>query len=139
MGENTKGLLDRPVTGALSEGAARFERLIETVKAQQVAPLAHEALPVSNPLVPASPEEEWARQYRSQAIGPELPSISISGLAAVPRAFVLPPAVHTIVPDRLAGIAPMPVTGAIGESMGRPERPRRSWFSRLLRRAGFHS
>lgn len=139
MSENNKGLLGRHAAGALSEGAARFERLIEAVKAQQAPPSAHEVRPMSNPLVPASPEEEWARQYQSQAIGPEPPAIPVSELRAVPRGLFVPSPVPSFVPSRLAEIAPKPAAAAIGEMMGKPARPRRSWFGRLMRRAGFHS
>ena len=141
MAENRKSLLDEGAANALGnalgEGAARFDRLIERVKASQSAtpaPTATAVLP--NPLLSESPQEEWSRQFQSQSFGPEARGISYSDLASVPRAMLVPAVAPDIVPSRTAEIAPRPAFQALGAEIGKkPEKPRRSWLGRMLYRA----
>ncbi len=90
MAEKTNGLLEQPARGALAEGAARFERLIKSVKAQQAQAEKSPAAPVHNPLLAVSPQEEWSRQFQSSGIGPEWSELKLSDLAPLPRAASCP-------------------------------------------------
>ena len=136
MAEKPKSLLEGGPADALGRGAARFDQLIESVKAQYAAPAEAAAPPASNPLLHVSPGEAWSRNFQSQAIGPNAAGIALSELASVPRA-VLVPAAADIVPGRAAEIAPRTVGAAsLSVQLGRPEklaeRPRRSWLGRLF-------
>ena len=141
MAEKPKSLLEGGATNALAnalgEGAARFDQLIESVKAQYAPPSESVAKRDSNPLLHVSPGEEWSRNFQSQSIGPNVQSLSLSDLAPVPRAMVVPP-VSEIVPSRAAEIAPKPVMAApMGARLGKPERlvkPKTSWLGRMFGR-----
>jgi hypothetical protein len=139
MTEKPKSLLEGGPANALGEGAARFDQLIESVKAQYAPPSADAARPVAaNPLLHVSPGEAWSRNFQSQSIGPNVPGLRLSDLAPVPRAMVVPPA-PDIVPSRAAEIAPRPVVAApMAERLGKPEKlvkPRQSWLGRMFGRA----
>ena len=137
MAEKPKSLLEGGPANALGEGAARFDQLIDSVKAQYATPAdAAPAPQASNPLLHVSPGEAWSRNFRSESIGPNAQGLALSDLAAVPRGAIVPPAPE-IVPPRAAEIAPRPVVAApMGAQLGRPEklleRPRRSWLGRLF-------
>jgi hypothetical protein len=145
MAEKMKSLLEGGPLNALGEGAARFDRLIESVKAQQLPMPAPEpvAAPAPNPLLHASPGEEWARRFQSQAIGPEQWGVSLSDLVAVPKAMLVPPIpMPDFVPERTAeraaDLPPRPAApvleAPLGTKMGKPEKPRRSFLGRLFHR-----
>jgi hypothetical protein len=140
MAEKPKSLLEGGPMNALDAGAARFDRLIEEVRAQRAAPAqAPSAMPVSNPLLPISPGEAWARNFQSHSIGPEARGVSVSDLAPVPRAALIPPAadivptrtMETAVPRPVETAAPMSVQ--IGKA-DRLERPKKSWLGRMFSR-----
>jgi hypothetical protein len=134
MPENTKSLLEQGPANALGEGAARFDRLIEDVKASQSpAPVRTTTAVIANPLLSVSPGEEWSRQFQSQSFGPEVRGVSYSDLAPVPRAMVMPELAPDIVPQRSTAFAPKSALQGMGSEIGkRPERPRRSWLGRML-------
>ena len=123
---------------ALGEGAARFDQLIETVKAQYAPPADGTQRFATNPLLHVSPGETWSRNFQSQSIGPNVQSLALSDLAPVPRGMVVPPAPE-IVPSRAAEIAPRPVVAApMATQLGKPEKlvkPRQSWLGRMFGRA----
>jgi len=134
MAGNTKSLLEQGPANALGEGAARFDRLIEDVKASQSpAPVRTTSAVIPNPLLSVSPGEEWSRQFQSQSFGPEVRGISYADLAPVPRAMVMPEIAPDVVPRHSTAFAPTSVLQAMGSEIGRrPEKPRRSWLGRLL-------
>jgi hypothetical protein len=142
MAEKPKSLLEGGSTNALGnalgEGAARFDQLIETVKAQYAPPADGTQKFATNPLLHVSPGEAWSRNFQSQSIGPNVQSLALSDLASVPRAMVLPTA-PDIVPPRAADIASRPVVSApMANQLGKPERlvkPRQSWLGRMFGRA----
>jgi hypothetical protein len=142
MAEKPKSLLEGGSTNALGnalgEGAARFDQLIETVKAQYAPPADGTQKFATNPLLHVSPGEAWSRNFQSQSIGPNVQSLALSDLAPVPRAMVLPTAPE-IVPPRTADIASRPVvTAPMSNQLGKPERlvkPRQSWLGRMFGRA----
>jgi hypothetical protein len=142
MPEKPKSLLEGGPMNALDAGAARFDRLIEEVRAQRAAPThTPSAAPTSNPLLPVSPGEAWARNFQSHSIGPETLGVSVSDLTPVPRAALIPPApAAEVVPARAAEvIAPRPVEVApMSVQIGRGdrlERPKRSWLGRMFSRS----
>ena len=140
MAEKPKSLLEKGAPNALSEGAARFDRLIESVKAQQMPAAEVSAPPTPNPLLHSSPGEEWARRFQSQAIGPEQMRVSLGDLAPVPKAMLVPPMpAREIVPERRAEFAPPSVAPGrempLGTQLGKPEKPRRSFLARLFHRS----
>jgi hypothetical protein len=139
MTEKPKSLLEGGPANALGEGAARFDQLIESVKAQYAPPSADAVPPVAaNPLLHVSPGEAWSRNFQSQSIGPNVQGLRLSDLAPVPRAMVVPPAPE-IVPSRASEIASRPVVAApMAERLGKPEKlvkPRQSWLGRMFGRA----
>lgn len=141
MAEKTKSLLEGGPLNALGEGAARFDRLIESVKTQQqqTPPAEPVAAPAPNPLLHASPGEEWARRFQSQAIGPEQWGVSLGDLAPVPKALLVPPMpTPDFVPERAADLPPRPAApvleAPLGTQLGKSEKPRRSFLGRLFHR-----
>ena len=138
MAEKPKSLLEGGPANALGEGAARFDQLIETVKAQYAPPGGNTQTFATNPLLHVSPGENWSRNFQSQSIGPNVQSMSLSDLAPVPRGMIVPTAPE-IVPPRAAEFAPKPVVAApMAEQLGKPERlvkPRQSWLGRMFGRA----
>ncbi|HUO91981.1 MAG TPA: hypothetical protein VMU22_03625 [Rhizomicrobium sp.] len=141
MAEKPKSLLDGGPANALDAGAARFDRLIEEVRAQHAAPAQAPAAPQSNPLLPVSPGEAWARNFQSHSIGPETRGVALSDLAAVPRAAIVPPvSAADLVPGRSAeAVAPKAVeTAPMSVQIGRGdrlERPKTSWLGRMFGRS----
>lgn len=147
MAEKPKSLLEGGPVNALGEGAARFDKLIEEVRAGRAAPVEAPPAEIANPLLPESPGESWARNFQSQSIGPETRGVALSDLAPVPRAMIVPPiAAADIAPSRTADIAPdrvaevvppKPAAGApMGLRVGKPEETRkRSWLGRMFGRA----
>jgi hypothetical protein len=118
---------------SLSEGAARLERIVLSVKARQLAET-HNA-PALRPASDGfshSPDEIWSKNYMTVGIGPSqrgstpMPGVSTAfRLPEQPRgvAKLQPPLVHS--PAR-------PAIGAtIGEALAKPAR-RRSWLARLV-------
>jgi hypothetical protein len=137
MAGKPKSLLEGGPHNALGEGAARFDRLIDEVRAQRAAPVQAPPAPAANPLLPESPGETWARNFRSQSIGPETRGVSLSDLAPVPRAMIVPPmTAGDIAPGRKADIVPQkPAAAPMGLKIGKPERdvkPRKSWLGRMF-------
>jgi hypothetical protein len=142
MAEKTRSLLETAPASALGEGAARFDRLIESVKASQSSvPAPTTPAVIQNPLFQTSPGEEWSRQFQSQSFGPELKSLSLSDLAPVPRALLMPDDLSSLAPGRngdfaaprSAEIATRPPP--LGAGIGKPEKARRSWLGRMFGRA----
>ena len=129
---NDKSPFPRSGRSALADGAARFDHLARELKAQQVNQSQGPTAPVYQP-APVSPDEEWARNFMTQGIGPRL---------ELPRAADMVP---TLQMPRMsfdfagaAASAAKPGTNmfeppaAIGARLGKPV-PRRSWLGRLLR------
>lgn len=144
MAEKPKSLLEggspnRGPADALGAGAARFDQLIESVKAQYATPGDAAPPPASNPLLHVSPGETWSRNFQSQSIGPNAQSLARSDLASIPRGAIVPPA-SEILSNRAAEIAPRPgiVAAPMAVQLGRPEKlvekPRTSWLGRLFGR-----
>lgn len=142
MADKPKSLLEGG-GNALGEGAARFDRLIESVRVQQAPQKETPAPPPANPLLSVGPQEAWTRQFQSQAIGPELSGLARSDYAAVPRDAFMPRHASDILPAKSADIAPdrtaevvVPPSAPGGDLRpGRQalaERPRRSWLARLF-------
>ena len=138
MPEKPKSLLEGGPADALGEGAARFAQLIESVKAQQAAPVEAARATTPNPLLRESPGETWSRNFQSQSIAPGMGGFGPSDLAPVPRAMIVPPiSASDIVPSRTAEIAPRPAVASMGTQMGKPpETRRRSWLGRMFGRTG---
>jgi hypothetical protein len=130
MAEKVKGLLDGAAGDALSEGAARFDRLIESVKAQPAAPAASAPQPVRNPLMAVSPEENWAKRFDTQAVGSDFGARLPVDIAPLPHAVVVP--VPQIVPSRAAEALARPSVQPLGAEIGKPVR--RSWLGRVFGR-----
>jgi hypothetical protein len=138
MAEKPKSLLEGGPANALGEGAARFDQLIETVKAQYAPPGEAVQNFATNPLLHVGPGEQWSRNFQSQSIGPNVQSLSLSDLAPVPRAMIVPSAPEIVLP-KAAEIAPRPGMAApMAEQFARPEKlvkPRQSWLGRMFGRA----
>lgn len=135
MADKPKSLLEGGAD-SLSEAAARFERLVQDVKSSQkgVAPSSPPP-PAANPLLSVSPEEEWSRRFRTEAIGPEPHRLSPGDLAPLPRSVVVPPVAPAVVsPSRAVEPAPRLVPGAMGPQIGKTDNPRRSLIARLFGR-----
>lgn len=137
MAEKPKSLLDGGPANALGEGAARFDQMIESMRAQQAAPADVRPATAPNPLLHVGPREAWSRQFQSQGIGPEEKGLSLADLAPVPNAMLVPPVSgQAIVPDRAAEIAPRPTIAPMGAQIGRSDKfepRRRSWLGRMFR------
>ena len=131
--------------GPLAEGAERLERLARSLKDSQLARTRTKIgaqPPVSEAFV-LSPDEAWAKKYRTNCIGPvcfpaagsDLPAFAKFALKPVPQAA----SQDFSTPAKAA--APRPVSsprptcqgesGPIGLAIGKPIRPR-SWLVRLL-------
>jgi hypothetical protein len=134
MAEKPKSLLEGGPANALGEGAARFEKLIESVKAQHAAPVEAARAATPNPLLRESPGEAWSRSFQSQGIGPDAGGFNLADLAPVPRAMIVPPMTASdIVPDRRAEIVSRPTVAPMGTKIGKPqEARRRSWLGRMF-------
>jgi hypothetical protein len=157
MGDKGRGLNDEPVPGALSEGAARFDRMIEQVRMQYVRKEEGAPVPVSNPLTAVSPEEEWSSRYRSLGIASEPGNGPPMEFPRFPRLSVLPelapakePAKETVkemvrevepprdvLAVRSVGPAEPPAPhvvprGTIGARIGRSRRGKKSWLGRVM-------
>jgi len=122
---------DQNGRSALSDGAARFDALARELKSQQIAQCQDAPSTACSP--PAlSPDEEWAKNYMTQAIGPrlEMPRTTIFTPPPMPSVVFEFAPVEVIRPTPAAvGVEAPP---AIGAQLGRPE-PRRSWLGRLFR------
>jgi hypothetical protein len=135
MAEKPKTLLEGGAGDALGEGAARFEKVIDGVKRQHAVTPEPTRTPAANPLLSASPGEEWARRFQSQAIGPMPSPLSAGELAPVPRAMIMPAiAPENPILPRAANIAPKASVGAPNIRFGGPEKPRKSWLARVFSR-----
>ena len=126
--------LSEPV-GSLSDGADRFDRLIKGVKDRQYTDVHNAPAPkaISNAFV-VSPEEAWSRKFMTAGIGPQefaapqMPSIALAAplTGQTFRAAPEPVAVASIAaPGELR-------PAAIGHTLAKPERPRRSWVGRFF-------
>ncbi len=137
MAEKPKSLLEGATVNALSEGAERFAQMIESVKAQQAAPVDVAPAKTPNPLLRESPGEAWSRNFQSQSIAPDVNGFALSDLAPLPRAMIVPPiSASDIAPGRSAEIAPRPAMASMGTQMGKPpEARRRSWLGRMFGRS----
>ena len=127
-------------SGPLAEGAARFDRLVRTVKDGQ---LARTKTGLNQPPTEAfvlSPEEAWAKKYMPHCIGPVCYGpITAAGLPSFARAGAPPaesPRTHGFVAPAAAAKAlkttSASVLEAIGRVIGKPTKPR-SWLGRLFR------
>lgn len=141
MTEGSKPLSDAPGRDALADGAARFDQMIETVRAQHAPAARNEPEPIPNPFLTSSPGEDWAREYQNFAIGPAAATPSLSELPVAPKSLLMPGRVELAkvsspVPSAAAP-PPAPVIDErpIGNRIGKAER-RRSWFARMFGRAG---
>jgi hypothetical protein len=135
VAESSKGLTDGLKGDALGEGAARLERIIETVKNNHAQPARTVNQAVgANPLLAAGPGEEWSRRFQSNPIGPDPRGLSISDFAEIPRATIIPAPTADLVPQGFGGTGSKLRTPALGAQIGKPAAPKRSWLGRLLRR-----
>ncbi len=128
-----KSPFKRRGASALGDGAARFDSLARELKARQIEQ--SQGLQ-STAYVPSavSPDEEWAKSFMTQGIGPR-PELSRLGAFAPPLQmpgisfdFTPPPAVSP-----KPGMPALDAPATIGLHVRKPE-PRRSWLGRLLRR-----
>ena len=122
------------LTGALSEGAERLQRVVLTVKARQLAETRN--APVLKPASDGfgfSPDEIWSKNYMTVGIGP-----SVSRPSALPfgstsfRVQEQPVAVTKLQPALMRSAENSPRHVTIGEALAKPVR-RRSWLGRLIR------
>ena len=131
-----KRLLEKGAADALGEGALRFEKVIENVRRGNAPARDARQAPASNPLLSASPGEEWARQFQTQVIGPETGRLSAVSFAIVPKRFVLPSGEEPVVPRQSQQFAPKLAMDKPDLRFGRPSKPpRRSLLSRLFSRS----
>lgn len=133
-----KILRQGPAPGAFAEGAARFEELARSVKAQQVTEQQGAPFP-ENGVLMASPDEVWAAKYMSQSIGPS-GTHAAATLAPVPHAAAIAPDFSELKRSYAPaseftprGSAKPGLSAPMAVRLGREERPRRSWLTRLFR------
>lgn len=136
----TRKLSDAAPRSAFADGAARFAEIARNVKTQQLSEQ-QGVVPPAPRFDP--PDEIWARQYSTQAIGPS-GAQALTAMAPVPHH-------HDVIPD-LAMLKPgaarsrefstaleiaRPSASEVGTPIGfGPDRKRpvrRSWLGRLLR------
>jgi hypothetical protein len=124
----------KPARSALADGAARFDVLAKDLKARQIAESHGGVVSTDYVRTAVSPDEEWARNFMTQGIGPrpELqPVQSIMPSPAMPGVvFDLTP------PQAVAPKSVLPSDGFsaahMGSVLGKPA-PRRSWLGRMLK------
>jgi hypothetical protein len=68
--------------GALAEAADRFDRLARVVKDQQLSETRSGPRIALNESYGASPEEAWAKNFMTQAIGPAMTTFSVPTVPA---------------------------------------------------------
>ncbi|HWU26445.1 MAG TPA: hypothetical protein VN154_08585 [Rhizomicrobium sp.] len=137
MSDERKSLLEKASGDSLAEGAAHFDRLVESAKLNRMSPRAEALTAAPNPLLPASPGEAWAKQFQTQSIGPDAGRTAMVDFAPLSaKMVVIPPPPEAILPERQFApqmdLAP-PSDFRPEKRFGTPERPkRRSWLRRLF-------
>ena len=135
MSDERKSLLDKGAVDGLADGAAHFDRLIESVRLNRIPPSQHAPAAVSNPLLSASPGEAWAREFQTQSIGPEGGRTAMVDFAPVPKFVVVPPPPETLLSTRefapKIDLAP-PKDFVPRKRLKETESPKRSWLRRVF-------
>jgi len=126
---------------ALADGAARFDALAKELKTRQIAQIEGVSATAYRPAT-VSPDEQWAKSYMTQSIGPRPEILRMAGVLLPPMPDLsfefAPPEIAPAKPDVVQPDAPrldvpqLDVPRPIGRQLGRPE-PRQSWLGRLLR------
>ncbi len=139
----TRKLSDAPPRSAFADGAARFAEIARKVKTQQLAEQQGEA-PAA--LRSDPPDEIWARQFMTQAIGPT-GAQPLTTMAPVPHHRDIVPDLAALKPGAArsrefvhsAAFARPSLAAEAGAPLeigrGRKPAPRRSWLGRLFRSA----
>ena len=141
MTENPKS-----ADGPLAKGAQRLERLARSLKDNQLARTRTKigAQPPVGEAFVLSPDEAWAKKYRTNCIGPvcfpatgaDLPAFAKFALKPVPQAVSHDVSTPSNATRPRPALSPRPThpgeAGPIGLAIGKPVRPR-SWLARLLR------
>ena len=143
-------MAEHPKTGdalrsPLARGAERLERLARSLKDNQLARTRTKigAQPPVSEAFELSPDEAWAKKYRTNCIGPvcfpatgaDLPAFAKFALKPVPQAVSQdhsPPANARAPRPAPSSPTPQGESGPIGLAIGKPMRPQ-SWLVRLLR------
>ncbi|MGD0866477.1 MAG: hypothetical protein ABSA49_13065 [Rhizomicrobium sp.] len=138
-----KNLSDTPPRGALAEGAERLDRIARSARTQPANPAPGSPIDDASRVLAISPDEVWAKNYMSHAIGPKLESSALLGMAPVAHLVSMPKFVPPTelrpepIVTRTAPIAEQPMipavkaSGPIGAHIGKPMR-KRSWLGRML-------
>jgi hypothetical protein len=85
--------------GALAEAADRFDRLARVVKDQQLSETRSGPRIALTETFAASPEEAWAKNFMTQAIGPAATSLTAPTVPAFIPLSQTPPASHGFSPS----------------------------------------
>lgn len=135
MADERKGLLEKGAADGLAEGAAYFDRLIESVRLNRNPPSPQAPAALSNPLLSASPGEAWAKEFQTQSIGPEGGRTAVVDFAPLPKWVVVPPPPDAFPAARAFApkidLAP-PKDFVPEKRFAEPETPRRSWLRRVF-------
>jgi hypothetical protein len=130
-----KSLSDGPARGALAEAAEKFDRIARAL----TTPPSAEKPSGESRMIAVSPDEVWARNYMTYAIGAKAEPPVVAGFAPVAHLVSMPKFVvpsEPIVPKTAEIVATAPEaevipSGPIGIRIGKPVR-RRSWLGRLF-------
>lgn len=135
MSEERKGLLENGAADGLAEGAAHFERLIESVRLNRNPPPLQTPAALTNPLLSASPGEAWAKEFQTQSIGPDGGRTAVVDFAPLPKLVVVPPPPEMFPAARefapRIDLAP-PKDFVPQRRLAEADRPRRSWLRRVF-------
>jgi hypothetical protein len=128
--------------GALAEAAERFERLARVVKDQQLSETRSGPRIALSETRTASPEEAWAKNFMTQAIGPAMTAFTVPTVPAFVPIGQAPPASLGFAnssgpsPQHPGEDASFRPGGDLRFGKGLPESPpkrrRRSWIGWLL-------
>ena len=145
MGDPFK-FAERAPSGRLADAAGRMERVVNTVKDQQLARTRSGARRPESEAYVLSPEEAWSKKYMIQCVGPVCTIRPTSeGALLLPRFAPAPPRAAAPHSHSVAASAEAPAAAAkparkaarkaaepIGLAIGKPIR-KRSWLGRMFR------
>jgi hypothetical protein len=123
--------LSEPV-GSLSEGADRFDRLINGVKERQFSEVHNAPMPKAvSTAFAVSPEEAWSRKFMTAGIGPK--EFAVPQMPSIPVAAPLTGQMFRAAPEPLPARPALPDVrpGPIGQTLAKAPR-RRSWVGRFF-------
>jgi len=117
---------------AFLKAAERLDRVVKSVKGNQLAATGAAALVSEDPPV-HHPEEAWARRYATHPFRPVKDlEVGAPPLSAFVAPLVEEPRLQPVPDVPAAAVRDAPAGGHIGSSLGKPG-PRRSWISRMFR------